>query len=135
MNLPEITPENLPDYEDTKNASDALVEMTNASFRYSSFSPPVVVNKDTEDFPLIKSEADNLVGNLTDISFSVKPGECIAIIGKVGSGKSSLLFSLFGGLIKTGGSVVVRSKKMCLVEVRLCVDIINTRKYLYIYNI
>merc|ERR1712013_309208 len=37
---------------------------------------------------------------LKDISFNIKRGQLIAIIGKIGSGKTSLLNSLFGELYK-----------------------------------
>jgi ABC-type multidrug transport system fused ATPase/permease subunit len=33
---------------------------------------------------------------LTDINFSVKRGEMVAIIGDIGSGKSSIMYSLLG---------------------------------------
>ncbi|GAB0135414.1 hypothetical protein EsDP_00003754 [Epichloe bromicola] len=43
---------------------------------------------------------------LHDINFQVKRNELIAVIGTVGSGKSSLLASLAGDMRKTGGDVV-----------------------------
>ncbi|KAL0388789.1 UNVERIFIED_CONTAM: ABC transporter C family member 14 [Sesamum radiatum] len=44
---------------------------------------------------------------LTDINFEVKKGELAAIVGMVGSGKSSLLASVLGELHKTSGKVRV----------------------------
>jgi len=45
------------------------------------------------------------VHTLTDISFSIRKGELVAVVGAVGSGKSSLLNALLGEMIVTKGSV------------------------------
>jgi len=37
---------------------------------------------------------------LSDITFKCKPGEVVAVVGKVGSGKSSLLSALLGEMTK-----------------------------------
>lgn len=42
---------------------------------------------------------------LTDLSVSVKPGQSLAIVGPVGSGKSTILYSLLGEVAPTEGSV------------------------------
>ncbi|KAJ1731797.1 ABC transporter C member 13 [Coemansia sp. Benny D160-2] len=44
---------------------------------------------------------------LRDISFNVKDGELVAVVGKTGSGKSSLLLSICGEIEKTKGSGAV----------------------------
>ncbi|KAI9751310.1 MAG: hypothetical protein M4579_006126 [Chaenotheca gracillima] len=44
---------------------------------------------------------------LNDISFSVGRGELVAVIGNVGSGKSSLLAALAGDMRKTNGEIVM----------------------------
>jgi ABC transporter len=45
---------------------------------------------------------------LHGISVAVKPGELVAIVGQVGSGKSSLIQAILGELNKLKGDVVVR---------------------------
>ncbi|CAG8721759.1 10889_t:CDS:2, partial [Dentiscutata heterogama] len=45
---------------------------------------------------------------LSDINFSVKKGELVAIVGKVGAGKSSLLSALLGEMEKISGDVTIR---------------------------
>ncbi|XP_070538062.1 ATP-binding cassette sub-family C member 4-like isoform X3 [Ptychodera flava] len=47
---------------------------------------------------------------LHDISFEVKPGQLLAVIGPVGSGKSSLLLSLLGEMPVSEGHMKVRGK-------------------------
>jgi ABC-type phosphate/phosphonate transport system ATPase subunit len=34
--------------------------------------------------------------HLTDLNFNIKKGEMVAIIGDIGAGKSSLIYSLLG---------------------------------------
>ncbi|PVU91420.1 hypothetical protein BB559_001398 [Furculomyces boomerangus] len=45
---------------------------------------------------------------LKDISFSLKSNELLAVVGKVGSGKSSLLMALLGEMYKSKGSVTIK---------------------------
>jgi len=57
-------------------------------------------------FPTCTTELVNRsVHTLTDISFSIRKGELVAVVGAVGSGKSSLLNALLGEMIVTKGSV------------------------------
>nr|UOU03344.1 ATP-binding cassette subfamily C10 [Brachionus rubens] len=46
---------------------------------------------------------------LTDVSFRIKKGDFIGIIGKVGSGKTSILHSIIGELEKTNGKIRIDS--------------------------
>lgn len=43
--------------------------------------------------------------NLHDINFEVKPGSMVAVVGKVGMGKSSLLAAVLGEMSKVAGTV------------------------------
>ncbi|GAA5821197.1 hypothetical protein JCM3770_005247 [Rhodotorula araucariae] len=48
------------------------------------------------------------MNHLQDISLSVKKGELIAVVGRVGDGKSSLLSAILGEMNKVDGQVTVR---------------------------
>jgi len=47
---------------------------------------------------------------LRDISLTINPGELVAIIGEVGSGKSTFVNSIIGETIKLEGSVKLNGK-------------------------
>lgn len=47
---------------------------------------------------------------LQDINLSVRKGELLAVLGKVGDGKSSLLSAILGEMYRSDGSVVVRGR-------------------------
>ncbi|KAJ1419431.1 P-loop containing nucleoside triphosphate hydrolase protein [Ochromonadaceae sp. CCMP2298] len=51
---------------------------------------------------------DRSVNTLRDLSFSIKKGELVAVVGSVGSGKSSLLNGLLGEMLLQKGSVAVQ---------------------------
>jgi ATP-binding cassette subfamily C (CFTR/MRP) protein 2 len=53
--------------------------------------------------------------NLRDINFSLPRGTCTAVIGKVGSGKSSLLSAILGELYHLPGSSIKIDKKIAYV--------------------
>ncbi len=46
-------------------------------------------------------------GTLTNVSLEIKKGSCVAVVGSVGSGKSSLLSALIGDMVKLSGEVGV----------------------------
>ena len=71
------------------------------------------VQHDTEIYDRIQIKngsfkwADNDPLILEDINFNVKPGSLTAVVGTVGSGKSSLLGACLGDMVKVSGSVNV----------------------------
>jgi len=61
---------------------------------------PVVVVKDANIY-----QGDNLI--LSDVNFTVERGEFVYLVGKTGTGKSSLLKTLYGELPLRAGSATV----------------------------
>lgn len=73
----------------TKDSDDSSVKVDNADFAW---------------------ENDSTEPNLQDLNMNVKKGSLIAVVGKVGSGKSSLLSALLGEMEKLRGYVGVRGQ-------------------------
>jgi ABC-type Mn2+/Zn2+ transport system ATPase subunit len=48
---------------------------------------------------------------LKNIKFKVKAGELLAVVGSVGSGKSSLLYGILGQMEMVSGYVKVKIKR------------------------
>ena len=69
---------------DPESKGGAAVEVKNASFSW------------TREFGDV---------NLNNIDLEIKPGQLVAVVGRVGSGKSSLMSALLGDMYKTTGSV------------------------------
>ena len=66
---------------------DVVVEVQNATFTWDE----------------IKMNRKEMICQLNDISFSIKKGELVGIIGRVGAGKSSLLSAIAGEMNKVSG--------------------------------
>jgi ABC-type multidrug transport system fused ATPase/permease subunit len=85
-NIPKEAPDAIPeaDPDPEQWPSKGEIEFSNASMRY-------------RDGPLV----------LKDISFTVRPGEKVGVVGRTGSGKSSLMVALFRITEIEGGSVFI----------------------------
>jgi phosphonate transport system ATP-binding protein len=58
------------------------------------------------------------VAALSDVSFSVEPGEFVAVLGPSGAGKTTLFRCLTGLSRPDGGSVLVRGRDICAMRGR-----------------
>jgi ABC-type polysaccharide/polyol phosphate transport system ATPase subunit len=92
------------------------IEIDNASFTWDSLPPDEEKDKKgkkrasgTHSQPESASEPkevkEEMLFNLKQIDVKIPRGELVAIVGAVGSGKTSLLQGLIGDMRKTGGSV------------------------------
>ena len=81
----------LPDSpaDEAELESDALIELRNAEFKWSRNQP---------------------VPTLADIDLTVRKGELLAVLGRVGDGKSSLLSAILGEMHRTDGDCIVRGR-------------------------
>ncbi len=62
--------------------------------------------KTAEKSPEERAKEEEKIFKVRDVSFKIPRGKLVAVVGPVGSGKSSLLQGLIGEMRKTSGSVV-----------------------------
>ena len=62
------------------------------------------------DVPHDSPEAATAIPNLRDITVNISRGSLVAVVGRVGSGKSSLLSAMLGEMEKLRGDVAVRGR-------------------------
>lgn len=132
MKNEELDPNAVEKSEDTK--SNMAVDVQNATFQWDREISKEI--KEPQEIPKIKKKASgklegetlvngkngnaNIVSNggdgrgqsfaLKDITFNIPRGSLCAVVGSVGSGKSSLLSCLLGDMIKTTGQVKVNGR-------------------------
>ncbi len=94
--------------------SDVVISVKNVSKSYSVFKSNFA--KLLYSLGLRKAKPQELVWALRNINFEIKRGEAVAIIGRNGAGKSSLLEILTGTLKSTEGQVNVNGKVSALLE-------------------
>ena len=93
-----------------------LIELTNASVTYRIRHGASPTLKETIIRSLNRQKHDVEVKALTDVSFSVNSGEVLAVVGRNGAGKSSLLKLLARVLPPTTGRVQVRGSVAPMIE-------------------
>jgi ABC-type sugar transport system ATPase subunit len=59
---------------------------------------------------------------LHDVSFSVRPGEIVALAGLIGAGRSDAALAIFGAAKRTGGEIFIDGKPMALRTPREAMD-------------
>jgi ATP-binding cassette subfamily C (CFTR/MRP) protein 1 len=106
LNAEELIQTNVP-IEDDNNA----VEIKNGNFKWDA-APPTADEKKTKlsdkdaklASPLVEEEAKP---QLHDINLKIKKGQLVAVIGQVGSGKSSILSAILGEMKTLSGTAAV----------------------------
>lgn len=86
MSADEVDPSAIDRTSNDSKTNDDAIKVNNADFSW---------------------ETDNTDPNLQDLNLNVKKGSLIAVVGSVGSGKSSLLSALLGEMEKLRGHVGV----------------------------
>jgi len=94
--------------------SDFAIRVNNIKKVYKLYDKPSLRIK--EAFSLSKKKYHKEFSALKDVSFEVKKGEMLGIIGKNGAGKSTLLKIITGVLTPTEGSIEIEGKVSALLE-------------------
>ena len=91
-----------------------VIEARNLGKTYRLYGNPY--HRLLEWLPWDKKQRYREVNALHDVTFDVKPGECVGLIGANGAGKSTLLKVLSGTTFPTSGSYTVRGRVTSLLE-------------------
>lgn len=102
--------------EDDCDAMRTLIELTNASVTYRIRHGASPTLKETIINSIKREKHDVEVKALNGMSFSVKSGEVLAVVGRNGAGKSTLLKLLAGVLPPTTGRVQVAGSVAPMIE-------------------
>ncbi len=94
--------------------SENVITVNNISKVYRLYEKPIYRFKEAMSITKKSYHSDHFA--LDGITFDVKKGECVGIIGTNGSGKSTLLKILTGVLNPTGGTFNVDGKISALLE-------------------
>jgi ABC-type multidrug transport system fused ATPase/permease subunit len=114
--LDEMDPETVihEDYRQSPNwtLETPLVEILDGSFRWASQPSESVLSAQRNDQETASTQASESTSTppliLSNINLQVKKGELLAVVGRVGTGKSTLVSALLGEAIKAHGSVTMR---------------------------
>lgn len=93
---------------------DAVIVARNLSKTYKLYGNPY--HRLFEKMPWNKKVRHRPVHALQDVSFEVKRGECLGVVGSNGAGKSTLLKILSGTTYPTSGSYSVNGRVTSLLE-------------------
>ncbi|CAG9768689.1 unnamed protein product [Ceutorhynchus assimilis] len=89
------------------NALQSKNDLKGTQNGFSKLDGPVKISIENASFKWIKSRPEN---NLENINFEVGAGQLAAVIGPVGSGKTSLLHAILSELAPQSGSVKITGK-------------------------
>lgn len=94
--------------------SDVAIQVSHVSKLYKLYDNPMDRLKESLGLTRKKKYKEHYA--LNDLSFDVKKGECVGIIGTNGSGKSTILKIITGVLNQTAGDVKVNGRISALLE-------------------
>lgn len=94
--------------------AEAAILVEHVSKSYKLYDKPM--DRLKEALKLTRQQKYREAHALSDISFRVRQGECVGIIGTNGSGKSTILKIITGVLNPTSGSVTVNGRISALLE-------------------
>lgn len=94
--------------------SEYAIEINNISKVYKLYNRPA--DRVKEAFHILGKNDVKTYSALTNVSFKVKKGETVGIIGVNGAGKSTLLKIITGVLNPTSGDIIVCGKVSALLE-------------------
>ncbi len=95
-------------------AEKTVIEVKNLNKVYRLYDKPS--DRLKESLGLVRHKRSREHHALKDVSFSIKKGESVGIIGTNGSGKSTVLKIITGVLSKTGGELTVDGRISALLE-------------------
>lgn len=93
---------------------DIAIKVENLSKVYKLYNAPI--DRMKESLHPFKKNYHKEFYALNDVSFEIKKGECVGIVGKNGSGKSTILKIITGVLTPTSGNVTVSGRIAALLE-------------------
>lgn len=93
---------------------EPVIEAIDLGKTYRLYGRPI--DRLLERMPWNRKPRHKPVHALTDISFDVKRGECVGVVGTNGAGKSTLLKVLTGTTYPTSGRYIVRGRVTSLLE-------------------
>jgi len=96
------------------SSEDVAINVSNISKCYEMYNKPV--HRLYQTLTRGRKQFYKEFWALRDISFTVKKGECLGIIGRNGAGKSTLLQIITGTLTPTTGNVEVKGRVAALLE-------------------
>ncbi len=94
--------------------ADIAIKVENVSKVYKLYDKPI--DRMKESLSIRKKKYGKDFYALNDVSFEIKKGETVGIIGTNGAGKSTLLKIITGVLTQTSGTVQVNGKISALLE-------------------
>ncbi|MCR5609795.1 MAG: ABC transporter ATP-binding protein [Lachnospiraceae bacterium] len=94
--------------------SEYAIEINNITKRYHLYDKPT--DRFKEALSIKKKKYHKVFEALNDVSFNVKKGEMLGIIGTNGAGKSTMLKIITGVLTPTSGEVKIEGKISALLE-------------------